>query len=167
MRFESASPEETERVGAAVAARDEPSLEAFLPRRGDGLVLSAGDVETYRICPLRYKFARVFRIPTEPTIHQKNVPYLSAGVTDNGLTGLSNYFAVSLTYKQQGTLVYRGVVYDHVQFSNRGQGSAHIAGKNKWGLKFNDRAVPFQDHDGVPFPDSIRNLNLNPGGSTP
>ena len=44
---------------------------------------------------------------TEPTIHQKNVPYLSAGVTDNGLTGLSNYFAVSLTYKQQGTLVLK------------------------------------------------------------
>jgi DNA helicase-2/ATP-dependent DNA helicase PcrA len=59
------------RRAAAVAARDEPSLEAFLPRRGDGLVLSAGDVETYRICPLRYKFARVFRIPTEPTIHQR------------------------------------------------------------------------------------------------
>jgi DNA helicase II / ATP-dependent DNA helicase PcrA len=59
------------RRAAAVAARDEPSLEAFLPRRGEGLVLSAGDVETYRICPLRYKFARVFRIPTEPTIHQR------------------------------------------------------------------------------------------------
>jgi DNA helicase-2/ATP-dependent DNA helicase PcrA len=56
---------------AAVAARDEPSLEAFLPRRGDGLALSAGDVETYRICPLRYKFARVFRIPQEPTLNQR------------------------------------------------------------------------------------------------
>src|SRR5438045_3126773 len=39
--------------------------------------------------------------------------------------------------KQQGTLVYRGVAYDHIQYSNRGQGSAYIAGKNKWGLKFN------------------------------
>ena len=28
-------------------------------------------------------------------------------MTDNGLTGLSNYFAVSLTYKQQGTLVLK------------------------------------------------------------
>lgn len=66
-----------------------------------------------------------------------------------------------------GTIVYRGVVYDHIQFSNRGQGSAHIAGKNKWGIKFNDRALPFQDHDGIRWPDSIRSLNLNPGGSTP
>src|SRR5207302_309128 len=59
------------RRAAAVAARDEPSLEAFLPRRGEGVVLSAGDVETDRVCPLRYKCARVFRIPTEPTIQQR------------------------------------------------------------------------------------------------
>jgi DNA helicase II / ATP-dependent DNA helicase PcrA len=59
------------RRAQAIAARDEPSLEAFLPRRGEGLMLSASDVETYRVCPLRYKFARVFRIPQEPTIHQR------------------------------------------------------------------------------------------------
>jgi DNA helicase II / ATP-dependent DNA helicase PcrA len=55
----------------ALAARDEPSLEPFLPRRGEGLVLSASDIETYRACPLRYKFARVFRIPSEPTLNQR------------------------------------------------------------------------------------------------
>jgi DNA helicase-2/ATP-dependent DNA helicase PcrA len=55
----------------AVAARDEPSLEPFLPRRGDGVVLSASDIDTYRTCPLKYKFARVFRIPQEPTLHQR------------------------------------------------------------------------------------------------
>jgi RecB family exonuclease len=55
----------------AVAARDEPSLEAFLPRKGQGLVLSASDVETYRSCPLRYKFARVLKIPTEQTLNQR------------------------------------------------------------------------------------------------
>jgi DNA helicase-2/ATP-dependent DNA helicase PcrA len=55
----------------AVAARTEPSLETFLPRRGDGLVLSATDIETYRTCPLKYKFARVFRIPSEPTLNQR------------------------------------------------------------------------------------------------
>jgi len=56
---------------ATLAARAEPSLELFLPRRGDGLVLSASDVETYRTCPLRYKFARVLRIPREPTLNQR------------------------------------------------------------------------------------------------
>jgi DNA helicase-2/ATP-dependent DNA helicase PcrA len=55
----------------AVAQRSEPSLESFLPRRGDGLMLSASDIETYRTCPLKYKFARVFRIPAEPTMNQR------------------------------------------------------------------------------------------------
>jgi DNA helicase-2/ATP-dependent DNA helicase PcrA len=55
----------------AVAQRTEPSLESFLPRRGEGLALSASDIETYRTCPLKYKFARVFRIPSEPTMNQR------------------------------------------------------------------------------------------------
>lgn len=59
------------RRAAAIAAREEPSLEAFLPRRGEGLVLSASDIDTYRTCPLKYKFARVFRIPQEPTLNQR------------------------------------------------------------------------------------------------
>jgi DNA helicase-2/ATP-dependent DNA helicase PcrA len=56
---------------AAIAAREEPSLEPFLPKRGDGLMLSASDIETYLVCPLKYKFARVFRIPQEPTLNQR------------------------------------------------------------------------------------------------
>lgn len=44
---------------------------------------------------------------TTPLVQQKQVPYLSAGVTDNGLTNLNNYFAVSLTYQQQGSLVLK------------------------------------------------------------
>lgn len=55
----------------AVTHRKEPSLESFLPRRGDGLLLSASDVSTYLMCPLKYKFARVFRIPSEPTLNQR------------------------------------------------------------------------------------------------
>ncbi len=50
---------------------EEPSLGPFLPRKGIGLALSASDIETYRSCPLRYKFARVLRIPTEQTLHQR------------------------------------------------------------------------------------------------
>ena len=70
--------------------------------------------------------------------------------------------------RQPGTVVYRGVVFDHIQYSNRGQGSAHISGKNKWALKFNDgHDLPFADHDGVPFPAPVGGLDLNPGGSTP
>jgi DNA helicase II / ATP-dependent DNA helicase PcrA len=54
-----------------LASREEPGLEAFLPKRGGGLGLSASDVELYRTCPLKYKFARVFAIPQEPTINQR------------------------------------------------------------------------------------------------
>jgi DNA helicase-2/ATP-dependent DNA helicase PcrA len=62
---------DTRARAAALAARDEPSLKPFLPTRGEGLTLSASDIETYRTCPLKYKFARVFRIPSEPTLNQR------------------------------------------------------------------------------------------------
>jgi DNA helicase-2/ATP-dependent DNA helicase PcrA len=55
----------------ALSPRGEPSLVPFLPRKGGGLALSASDIETYRGCPLRYKYARVLRIPTEPTLGQR------------------------------------------------------------------------------------------------
>ncbi len=65
-------PARTQALAAqATAARDEPTLEAFLPRKGEGVVVSASDVETYRRCPLRYKFARVLKIPTEQTQSQR------------------------------------------------------------------------------------------------
>jgi DNA helicase II / ATP-dependent DNA helicase PcrA len=65
---------EREREGRRklIATRQEPSLEAFLPRRGDGaLSLSASDLDLYLTCPLKYKFRRVFGIPQEPTINQR------------------------------------------------------------------------------------------------
>jgi superfamily I DNA/RNA helicase/RecB family exonuclease len=62
---------DVKRRARVIAARDEPSLERFLPMRGDGVLLSASDIDTYRSCPLKYKFARVFRIPQEPTLHQR------------------------------------------------------------------------------------------------
>ena len=58
-------------LAAGRASGDERSLAAFLPRRGDGLALSASDIETYRSCPLRYKYARVLRIPTAQTVAQR------------------------------------------------------------------------------------------------
>jgi branched-chain amino acid transport system substrate-binding protein len=41
-----------------------------------------------------------------------NVPYLSAGVTEVGLTGLANYFALTMTYPQQGPLLADYLVSD-------------------------------------------------------
>jgi DNA helicase-2/ATP-dependent DNA helicase PcrA len=65
------SERDRQRRTELIAAREEPSLEAFLPRRGEGLALSATDIELYRTCPLKYKFARVFGIPQEQTINQR------------------------------------------------------------------------------------------------
>jgi len=66
------SERERDRRLELIAVREEPSLAAFLPRRGDGrLSLSASDLTLYLTCPLKYKFARVFGIPQEPTINQR------------------------------------------------------------------------------------------------
>src|SRR6185437_291343 len=59
------------RRAEAISRGGDQSLDPFIPRRGRGLMLSASDIETYRICPLKYKFARVFRIPQEATINQR------------------------------------------------------------------------------------------------
>jgi DNA helicase-2/ATP-dependent DNA helicase PcrA len=76
-------------LALALAPRGEPSLAPFLPRRGIGLALSASDIQTYRSCPLRYKFARVLRIPTDQTpqqrfgivVHQVLERYHASGAT--------------------------------------------------------------------------------------
>ncbi len=66
------SERERESRRKLIAARQEPSLVEFLPRRGDGaLSLSASDLDLYLTCPLKYKFGRVFGIPQEPTINQR------------------------------------------------------------------------------------------------
>jgi DNA helicase-2/ATP-dependent DNA helicase PcrA len=71
-RIETVAEQNDARARAqAIAPREESSLAPFLPRKGWGLALSASDIETYRGCPLRYKFARVLRIPTEQTLHQR------------------------------------------------------------------------------------------------
>jgi DNA helicase-2/ATP-dependent DNA helicase PcrA len=55
----------------AIAPREESSLGPFLPRKGFGLALSASDIANYLSCPLRYKYTRVLRIPTEQTLSQR------------------------------------------------------------------------------------------------
>jgi DNA helicase-2/ATP-dependent DNA helicase PcrA len=49
----------------------EPSMAAFLPRRGEGIALSATDIATYLACPLQYKFGRVLKVPRPQTVQQR------------------------------------------------------------------------------------------------
>jgi hypothetical protein len=70
--------------------------------------------------------------------------------------------------KQEGTVVYRGVVYDHIHYRNSGQASAHAGGKNKWVIKFSrGHHLPFVDHDGLSFGAAWDELRLNPGTHNP
>jgi len=67
-----------------------------------------------------------------------------------------------------GTLVYNGRVYDHIQFHNRGQASTYVAGKNKWGLKFNPGEgfnPGVLNNRGRPYAYKWSGLNLNPCSS--
>lgn len=41
------------------------------------------------------------------TLQRASTPYISAGVTENGLKGIKTYFAASLTYKEQAPLVIK------------------------------------------------------------
>ncbi|MFN2537839.1 MAG: hypothetical protein ABR549_06755 [Mycobacteriales bacterium] len=70
---------------------------------------------------------------TNTDIVRSGTPYLSAGVTDNGLKGLSNYFAVSLTYQQQGALVVRNAMqqgFAKPKASSDGKQWAIVTGKS-------------------------------------
>ena len=70
--------------------------------------------------------------------------------------------------KQEGTVVYRGVVYDHIRYRNSGQASAHAGGKNKWAIKFNkSQSLNFVDHDGARFAAPWDEIRLNPGTHNP
>ena len=51
-----------------------------------------------------------------------------------------------------GTMVRDGVVYDHIQFNNRGDGSTYNTGKNKWRFHFNTaRDCQVYDDRGQPW----------------
>ncbi len=61
-----------------------------------------------------------------------------------------------------GTLVYDGVVYDHIQFNNRGEASTYVSGKNKWRFHFNRaRDLAARDNWGRLYPETWDELNLN------
>ena len=68
--------------------------------------------------------------------------------------------------RYRGTLVYDGVVYDHIEFKVRGQWSTYVTGKNKWKLFFN-RGHEFQGRDeyGRAWDVSVRQLNFGTAAS--
>lgn len=117
-----------------IDSKTEPSLAAFLPKRGGDLRLSASDVDLYLTCPLKYKFARVFGIPQSPTINQRfgilihNVlqrfhdPKLAGASEEAGLPQLMSLFEQG--WRRSGF----GDSNDELQYKDR----AYAAMKNYW-----------------------------------
>jgi hypothetical protein len=65
-------------------------------------------------------------------------------------------------YRYTGTLVYDGVVYDHVGFRARGGGWRHAMGKNMWKLNFNGgHRLAAKDAYGRPYRVKWDKLNLS------
>ncbi len=58
----------------------------------------------------------------------------------------SQYSGGSDGVHMEGTMVYDGIVYDHMEFENRGEASTYQSGKNKWRFHFN-RARCFEARD--------------------
>lgn len=64
----------------------------------------------------------------------------------------------------KGTLVYDGVVYDHLEFRNRGQASTYAVGKNKWKIEFlRGHYFAGRDNYGNPYSELQDEINILPG----
>lgn len=63
-----------------------------------------------------------------------------------------------------GTFVYNGVVYDHVEFRNRGVASTYQVGKNKWKIEFLDgHLLAAHDNYGNSYERLLDEINVLPG----
>lgn len=120
--------------------------------RRDFVVLGAAGTDQIQSCA------------TMPDIANNGVPYLSGGVTANGLKGLRHYFALSLTYEQQGALVVRNA-------TTRGFAKPTAAG-GKWAIvtgqsgNFDDATRGAQNAlsaAGIPY-DTVRVNQTNDNG---
>lgn len=61
-----------------------------------------------------------------------------------------------------GTMVYNGVVFDHVQYNNRGEASTYVCGKNKWRVHFNTaRSLTPVDNWGHLYANPWKELTIN------
>ncbi|MCW1923586.1 CotH kinase family protein [Luteolibacter arcticus] len=64
----------------------------------------------------------------------------------------SQYSSGSDAIRFRGTFVYDGVVYDHIEFKNRGEASTYVSGKNKWRFFFNrSRDLPAMNNFGEDY----------------
>jgi len=88
--------------------------------RRDFIVLGAAGTDQIQACG------------RDRSLQRTHTPYLSAGVTENGLTGIPTYFALSLTYREQGPMVMENARrQDFLTKKN-------AAGESKWAVVISD-----------------------------
>ncbi|MDA0766959.1 MAG: lamin tail domain-containing protein [Verrucomicrobia bacterium] len=98
-------------------------------------------------------------VPAEVMADSLPVYHLIANSTD--VTN-SQYIGGYDGVRMWGTMVYDGVVYDHIQFYNRGEASTYRSGKNKWRFKFNrTRDFEARDIHGKRYKTDWKTLNFN------
>ena len=99
------------------------------------------------------------KFPKEMMANSLPVYHLIADMTD---VENSQYNRSFDGRRMGGTLVYDGIVYDHIQFYNRGEASTYVSGKNKWRFRFN-RARDFLSRDiyGKRYKADWKTMNLN------
>lgn len=107
-----------------------------------------------------YDFTQMRALPVYQLI-ATNLDVLNAQFLP-GTTFFEGYMGSE--YLWRGTLIYDGVVYDHVGFRARGQTYRYATGKNKW--KFNflpGHRFQAKNNDGHPYPVKWDKLNLASG----
>ncbi len=79
----------------------------------------------------------------------------------------SQYVSAAEEQLFYGTMVYDGIVYDHITYGVRGEFSTYVSGKNKWKFHFT-RGHDFQARDnyGNPYESQWQVMNFSPA-STP
>ncbi len=98
---------------------------------------------------------------TFPSSVMESLPtyHLIANSTDVTNSQYSSSFD---TIHFNGTLVYDGKVYDHIEFRNRGEFSTYVSGKNKWRLYFNRaHGLQARDNYGRKYRQPKKTINLN------
>lgn len=154
--------EATDRVGRSVMApaADDPQPN-FALYVYDGVPTWRGAINPVPgAYTVTYDFNQMRALPVYQLI-AANLDVLNAQFLP-GTTFFEGYMGSD--YLWRGTLVYDGVVYDHIGFRARGQTFRYATGKNKW--KFNflpGHRFQAKDNYGRPYPVKWDKLNLASG----
>lgn len=74
----------------------------------------------------------------------------------------SQYVSMFESTHFYGTMVQNGIVYDHIEFENRGEFSTYVSGKNKWRFHFQRGHEHLASDDfGRPYRAAWRTMNLS------